>query len=78
MNDKDESLNIGIGDTVKKISGKPFKSGAITAKISRFKMVDAPTAPKNGIRSTVTRLAYEFFTEEVGYHVTAGQCQKVS
>ena len=72
------------GRVVKKISGKPFKSGKKTAIVSGVVQRETPSAPQTGstphnpIRKMVIRDFYTFSTEEEGYVCAVNQCEKVS
>ena len=69
---------------VKKISGKPFKSGKKLAKVSGTieKEVMSGTlsgsTPDNIIRKNISKLFYTFSSEEEGYSVPVCQCQEVT
>ena len=68
---------------VKKLSGKPFKSGKKIAIVSGTieKEVMSGTlpgsTPDNIIRKKISKLFYTFYDEEDGYSVPVCQCQEV-
>jgi hypothetical protein len=69
--------------TVKKTSGKPFKSGRKEAIVSGTVQKEVPSGtlpgstPHNPVRKMVTKDFYTFSTEEDGYAVEVGQCEEV-
>ena len=68
---------------VKKISGKPFKSGRkfaiVSGTIEKEVMSGILTGstPDNIIRKKISKLFYTFYDEEDGYSVPVCQCQEV-
>ena len=69
--------------SVRKKSGKPFKSGKKTAIVSGIIQKEIPSGtltgstPHNPVRKMVFRDFYTFSTEEEGYAVNIFQCEKV-
>jgi hypothetical protein len=69
--------------TVRKTSGKPFKSGRKEAIVSGIIQREVPSGtlpeslPGNPVRKMVVRDFYTFDTEEEGYSVEVGQCEEV-
>jgi len=68
---------------VKKISGKPFKSGKkiaiVSGTIEKEVMSGTLTGstPDNIIKKKISKLFYTFHDEEDGYSVPVCQCQEV-
>lgn len=72
-----------VGMTVRKKSGKPFKSGNKTAIVSGLIERDVPSGtlsgstPDNIIRKMLTKPFFTFSSEEKGYAVVAEQCEEI-
>jgi len=75
-----EDTTLPIGSVVKKISGKPFKSGRKTARVWGVISREFPKQKnKNGeTTEVVERLCYVFSDEAEDYFVSAGQCELVA
>lgn len=66
-----------IGDSVIKHSGKPFKSGAKAAVISKIGKKMFPPASNCKSQDLVERYVYFFSTEEEDYFVVTTQCERI-
>lgn len=67
------------GSTVRKISGKPFKSGSKTAVVKEVVTRLIPPSMDTLLpKVSHTRQAYSFSTEEEGYVVNVDMCELVS
>ena len=66
-----------IGDVIIKYSGRPFKSGAKAAVISKIGKRMFPPASHCKNQDLVERDVYFFSSEDEDYFVETGQCERI-